>query len=67
MARAVFVSFRIYSSLPQARWVNPFLCFLFFPFQVSHVRAERDAMAAAENPWVVGLHYSFQDDRNLCV
>jgi hypothetical protein len=31
------------------------------------VRAERDAMAAAENPWVVGLHYSFQDDRNLCV
>ena len=28
--------------------------------QVSHVRAERDVLAEAENPWVVGLHYSFQ-------
>eukprot|EP00163_Fabomonas_tropica_P030497 TRINITY_DN6908_c0_g1_i9.p1 TRINITY_DN6908_c0_g1~~TRINITY_DN6908_c0_g1_i9.p1 ORF type:complete len:342 (+),score=64.54 TRINITY_DN6908_c0_g1_i9:139-1164(+) len=29
--------------------------------QVNHVRAERDVMAAADNPWVVKLHYSFQD------
>ena len=33
--------------------------------QVSHVRAERDILTASENPWIVTLHYSFQDDRNL--
>jgi serine/threonine protein kinase len=35
--------------------------------QVTHVRAERDLMAEAEdeNPWVVKLHYSFQDDAHL--
>lgn len=33
--------------------------------QVSHVKAERDALAASENPWVVNLHYSFQDDEYL--
>lgn len=35
--------------------------------QVTHVRAERDVMAEAEddNPWVVKLHYSFQDDTHL--
>jgi serine/threonine kinase 38 len=35
--------------------------------QVTHVRAERDLMAEAEdeNPWVVKLHYSFQDETYL--
>mmetsp|Transcript_8749 Transcript_8749/g.22651 ORF Transcript_8749/g.22651 Transcript_8749/m.22651 type:complete len:503 (+) Transcript_8749:65-1573(+) len=35
--------------------------------QVTHVRAERDVMAEAEdeNPWVVKLHYSFQDETYL--
>ncbi len=33
--------------------------------QAAHVRAERDAMALSENPWVVKLHYSFQDASNL--
>eukprot|EP00708_Paratrimastix_pyriformis_P002712 GAFH01001465.1.p1 GENE.GAFH01001465.1~~GAFH01001465.1.p1 ORF type:complete len:528 (-),score=166.42 GAFH01001465.1:28-1551(-) len=29
--------------------------------QVAHVRAERDVLAGADCPWVVTLHYSFQD------
>lgn len=29
--------------------------------QVAHVRAERDILAEADNPWVVQLFYSFQD------
>jgi serine/threonine kinase 38 len=29
--------------------------------QVQHIRAERDVLALADNPWVVKLHYSFQD------
>lgn len=29
--------------------------------QVKHVRAERDALVDIRNPWVVALHYSFQD------
>mmetsp|Transcript_614 Transcript_614/g.860 ORF Transcript_614/g.860 Transcript_614/m.860 type:complete len:560 (-) Transcript_614:77-1756(-) len=33
--------------------------------QINHVKAERDVMAEADNPWVVGLQYSFQDDINL--
>lgn len=33
--------------------------------QVAHVKAERDALAAASNPWIVNLHYSFQDEENL--
>ncbi|KAH3756949.1 AGC/NDR/NDR protein kinase [Pelomyxa schiedti] len=35
--------------------------------QVAHVRAERDILVAAHNnnPWVVKLHYSFQDDDYL--
>eukprot|EP01035_Chromulina_nebulosa_P019118 gene19118-24953_t len=33
--------------------------------QVLHVRAERDILTESENPWIVTLHYSFQDDRNL--
>lgn len=30
--------------------------------QVQHIRAERDLLAAADNQWLVKLHYSFQDD-----
>jgi len=33
--------------------------------QVQHIRAERDVLALADNPWVVKLHFSFQDDRKL--
>jgi len=33
--------------------------------QVQHIRAERDVLALADNPWVVKLHYSFQNDKNL--
>ncbi|KAH3765114.1 AGC/NDR/NDR protein kinase [Pelomyxa schiedti] len=35
--------------------------------QVAHVRAERDILVAAHNnnPWVVKLHYSFQDEDYL--
>lgn len=33
--------------------------------QVAHIRAERDVLALADNPWVVKLHYSFQDPANL--
>lgn len=33
--------------------------------QVAHIRAERDVLALADNPWVVKLHYSFQDPSNL--
>jgi serine/threonine kinase 38 len=33
--------------------------------QVAHIRAERDVLALADNPWVVKLHFSFQDDFNL--
>ena len=33
--------------------------------QVAHVRAERDVLAEADNPWVVKMFYSFQDSTNL--
>ena len=33
--------------------------------QVDHIRAERDILTGSENPWIVSLQYSFQDDRNL--
>lgn len=33
--------------------------------QVDHVRAERDALAKADNPWVTKLFYSFQDKLHL--
>lgn len=33
--------------------------------QVTHIKAERDVLALADNPWVVRLEYSFQDDKNL--
>ena len=33
--------------------------------QIGHVRAERDILSEADNPWLVKLHYSFQDDHHL--
>uniref|UniRef100_A0A7S3LWF9 non-specific serine/threonine protein kinase n=1 Tax=Palpitomonas bilix TaxID=652834 RepID=A0A7S3LWF9_9EUKA len=33
--------------------------------QVAHVRAERDILALADNPWTVKLYFSFQDDVHL--
>lgn len=33
--------------------------------QVGHVRAERDILTESEGRWIVTLHYSFQDNRNL--
>jgi len=33
--------------------------------QVAHVRAERDILEKADNPWVVKMFYSFQDTVNL--
>ena len=33
--------------------------------QVAHVRAERDILALANNPWIVELKRSFQDDNYL--
>jgi serine/threonine kinase 38 len=33
--------------------------------QVQHIRAERDLLSLADNPWVVKLFYSFQDEIKL--
>ncbi len=33
--------------------------------QVNHVLAEKDVLSLADNPWLVKLQYSFQDDSNL--
>lgn len=33
--------------------------------QTVHVRQERDILAKSDNPWIVKLHYSFQDDDYL--
>merc|ERR1719233_181758 len=33
--------------------------------QVEHIKAERDILSAAENPWLVRLLFSFQDDAFL--
>ncbi len=33
--------------------------------QVAHVLAEKDFLKLADNPWLVKLQYSFQDDSNL--
>lgn len=33
--------------------------------QVQHVKSERNVLALAENPWVVDLKYSFQDEKHL--
>lgn len=30
--------------------------------QAHHVRAEKDALSLAKDNWVIGLHYTFQDD-----
>ncbi len=35
------------------------------PFQLAHVRAERDVLAESDSPWVVQLFYSFQDPSHL--
>lgn len=36
-----------------------------FKNQVKHVKAERDILASANNPWIVGLKHSFQDEDHL--
>jgi len=33
--------------------------------QLAHVRAERDVLVKSNSPWIVQLHYSFQDPTNL--
>ena len=33
--------------------------------KIAHVRAERDILVKADNPWVVKMFYSFQDTANL--
>jgi serine/threonine kinase 38 len=33
--------------------------------QIAHIRAERDILATASNPWIVELKCSFQDDKYL--
>ena len=33
--------------------------------QVNHVKAERDALAEVDNPWITKLLYSFQDKHHL--
>lgn len=33
--------------------------------QVHHIRAEKDALSIAKDDWVIGLHYTFQDDLYL--
>ena len=36
-----------------------------FKNQMQHIKAERDILATALNPWIVSLKYSFQDDSHL--
>lgn len=36
-----------------------------FKNQMQHIKAERDILANALNPWIVSLKYSFQDDHFL--
>ena len=33
--------------------------------QVQHVKSERNILALAENPWIVSLSYTFQDEKHL--
>ena len=33
--------------------------------QVAHVRAEKEVLAIASNPWIVELKFSFQDEKFL--
>ncbi len=35
------------------------------PFQIAHIRAERDILVQADSKWVVKMFYSFQDTGNL--
>ena len=32
--------------------------------QINHIKAERNVLANAENPWIVELKYSFQVNNN---
>lgn len=32
---------------------------------LAHVRAEKEVLALASNPWIVGLKFSFQDEKYL--
>ena len=36
-----------------------------FKNQVAHVKAEREVLVKAKNPWIVDLKYSFQDEKYL--
>ncbi|CAK9088493.1 unnamed protein product [Durusdinium trenchii] len=36
-----------------------------FKNQVHHVNAEKDALSVAKDDWIIGLHYTFQDDQYL--
>jgi serine/threonine kinase 38 len=38
---------------------------MLFKNQVAHVKAERDVLVKAKNPWVVELKFSFQDEKHL--
>lgn len=33
--------------------------------QVNHIKAEREVLVKAKNPWIVDLKFSFQDDKYL--
>ena len=33
--------------------------------QIAHAKAERDILVEADNPWVVKMYYSFQDNTSL--
>ena len=33
--------------------------------QVAHVKAEREVLVKAKNPWIIDLKFSFQDERHL--
>ncbi len=33
--------------------------------QVAHIRAEKDILSSAANPWIVELKFSFQDEKYL--
>lgn len=33
--------------------------------QIGHIRAERDVLSTPNNPWLVELKESFQDDKHL--
>eukprot|EP01017_Pseudomicrothorax_dubius_P034941 TRINITY_DN4844_c0_g1_i1.p1 TRINITY_DN4844_c0_g1~~TRINITY_DN4844_c0_g1_i1.p1 ORF type:complete len:700 (+),score=195.55 TRINITY_DN4844_c0_g1_i1:112-2211(+) len=38
---------------------------MIFKNQVTHIRAERDVLARSDNPWIVELKCSFQDEKYL--